>query len=70
MFELQPEGLGSKATRAKWPALAERLQARERKNGGEGGIRTPGTVARTPHFECGAIDHSATSPAVPRIAPG
>ena len=33
-----------------------------RKDGGEGGIRTPGTVARTPHFECGAIDHSATSP--------
>jgi hypothetical protein len=31
-------------------------------NGGEGGIRTPGTFARTPHFECGAIDHSATSP--------
>ena len=30
--------------------------------GGEGGIRTPGTVARTPHFECGAIDHSATCP--------
>lgn len=33
-----------------------------RENGGEGGIRTPGTLARTPHFECGAIDHSATSP--------
>ena len=32
--------------------------------GGEGGIRTPGTVTRTPHFECGAIDHSATSPHV------
>jgi hypothetical protein len=32
------------------------------KNGGEGGIRTPGTVARTSHFECDAIDHSATSP--------
>src|SRR4029079_18870908 len=30
--------------------------------GGEGGIRTPGTLASTPHFECGAIDHSATSP--------
>ena len=30
--------------------------------GGEGGIRTLGTVARTPHFECGAFDHSATSP--------
>ncbi len=26
------------------------------------GFRTPGTLARTPHFECGAIDHSATSP--------
>ena len=33
-----------------------------RSDGGEGGIRTPGTLARTPHFECGAIDHSATSP--------
>ena len=31
-------------------------------SGGEGGIRTPDTVARMPHFECGAFDHSATSP--------
>ena len=31
-------------------------------NGGEGGIRTHGTLASTPHFECGAFDHSATSP--------
>src|ERR1700733_784824 len=31
-------------------------------DGGEGGIRTPDTVARTPHFECGAFNHSATSP--------
>ncbi len=30
--------------------------------GGEGGIRTLGTVARTPVFETGAFDHSATSP--------
>src|SRR5687768_10611828 len=30
--------------------------------GGQGGIRTPGTVARTPHFECGAFNHSATCP--------
>ena len=30
--------------------------------GGEGGIRTPDTLASMPHFECGAIDHSATSP--------
>ena len=29
---------------------------------GKGGIRTPGTVARTPHFECGPIDHSGTFP--------
>ena len=32
------------------------------KYGGEGGIRTHDTVARMPHFECGAFDHSATSP--------
>src|ERR1700730_7070175 len=38
------------------------------KRGGEGGIRTPDTVARMPHFECGAIDHSATSPSGPRRA--
>lgn len=30
--------------------------------GGEGEIRTPDTVARMPHFECGAFNHSATSP--------
>ena len=30
--------------------------------GGEGGIRTPGTLTSTSHFECDAIDHSATSP--------
>ena len=33
-------------------------------SGGEGGIRTLDTVARIPHFECGAFDHSATSPQV------
>ena len=30
--------------------------------GGEGEIRTPGTLTGTPAFEAGAIDHSATSP--------
>ena len=30
--------------------------------GGEGGIRTHGTLPGTPHFECGTFDHSATSP--------
>ena len=32
--------------------------------GGEGGIRTPDTVTRMPHFECGAFNHSATSPSL------
>ena len=36
-------------------------------NGGEGGIRTPDTVARMPHFECGAFNHSATSPGSARL---
>ena len=30
--------------------------------GGETGIRTLGTLTGTPHFECGAFDHSAISP--------
>ena len=30
--------------------------------GGETGIRTLGTVTRSPHFECGPIDHSGISP--------
>src|SRR6266576_2551045 len=31
-------------------------------DGGEGGIRTPDRLAPMPRFECGAFDHSATSP--------
>ena len=39
--------------------------------GGQGGIRTHGTLARTPVFETGAIDHSATCPArAPLPSPG
>ena len=30
--------------------------------GGEGGIRTHGTLARTPDFESGPFGHSGTSP--------
>ena len=30
--------------------------------GGEGGIRTPDTLTGMPHFECGGINHSPTSP--------
>jgi hypothetical protein len=35
--------------------------------GGEGGIRTPGTVSRTPVFKTGAFNHSATSPELPQF---
>ena len=31
-------------------------------HGGEGGIRTHGSIAATPDFESGTFDHSATSP--------
>src|SRR3974390_1667023 len=34
------------------------------RTGGEGGIRTPDTLASMPHFECGAFNRSATSPTV------
>ena len=34
-----------------------------KRHGGEGGIRTPGTLSGTPVFKTGAINHSATSPA-------
>ena len=32
--------------------------------GGEGGIRTHGTLARTPVFKTGAFNRSATSPTI------
>ncbi len=38
------------------------LTEARRKRGGEGGIRTHGTIAGTPVFETGPIDHSGTSP--------
>src|SRR6476646_2870839 len=36
-------------------------------SGGEGGIRTPGTLSGTPVFKTGAINHSATSPATATV---
>src|SRR5215813_843321 len=36
--------------------------ARCKFNGGGGGIRTHGTVARTRHFQCRTFGHSATPP--------
>ncbi len=35
---------------------------------GEGGIRTPATVTRRPHFECGSFNHSDTSPRDARLS--
>ncbi len=43
-------------------AAIENYQAISIWNGGEGGIRTPDGLAPMPHFECGAFNHSATSP--------
>src|SRR3954452_13145663 len=40
----------------------EKVADKDLKSGGEGGIRTPDRLAPMPHFECGAFDHSATSP--------
>ncbi len=60
---LQPSPQGSGARRPGASAApSERPQAREIKNGGEGGIRTHETIARPPVFETGAFSHSATSP--------
>jgi hypothetical protein len=58
---------------ASWPGVAAGAllahnkitsisQEDNRLSGGEGGIRTPDTVTRMPHFECGAFNRSATSP--------
>src|SRR5438874_6234443 len=33
--------------------------------GGEGGIRTHGTVPRSQHFQCCQFNHSCTSPKLP-----
>src|SRR5438477_217218 len=48
-----------RGTRFRWTCLAE---ASAQAAGGEGGIRTPDRLAPMPHFECGAFNHSATSP--------
>src|SRR5579872_2305458 len=40
---------------------------RGKESGGEGGIRTPGTLSGTPVFKTGAINHSATSPGYSRL---
>jgi hypothetical protein len=49
-------------TQAKLVQKVLPIQGVRGSRGGEGGIRTHDTVARMPHFECGAFNRSATSP--------
>src|SRR5262249_2609265 len=55
------EGLVSIGIVGTW-RIPEDLRSTDADPGGEGGIRTPDTLASMPHFECGAFNHSATSP--------
>jgi hypothetical protein len=43
----------------------QHIKHRTREDGGGGGIRTHGTVARTRHFQCRTFGHSATPPLRP-----
>jgi hypothetical protein len=53
-----------------FPEQSRRISLHCRLYGGEGGIRTPGTVSRTPVFKTGAFNHSATSPATTVLLQG
>ncbi len=58
--------MGSTKLKGGWPSISHimpmtRLTVSE-KAGGGGGIRTHGTLSRTPVFKTGAFDHSATPP--------
>jgi hypothetical protein len=56
----------TREARRRFPPLRHKIKKAPRGPilflGGEGGIRTHGTVTRTPDFESGTFDHSATSP--------
>lgn len=52
----------SPASRTNAMSAASRVFRASNKTGGEGGIRTPVTIAGKPDFESGAFGHSATSP--------
>ena len=45
-----------------WFVAKYSIQLSYSRIGGEGGIRTHGSIAATPDFESGTFDHSATSP--------
>ena len=59
---LQPRGVCPYPHCAVLPTTSRRETPLTGANGGEGGIRTHGTLSGTPDFESGTIDHSATSP--------
>lgn len=56
------------SSRHRWPSPipvaggSDRHPRRRRCKNGAGGIRTLGTVARTPHFQCGPFSRSDTAP--------
>ncbi len=56
---LFPSGCGKKSVGS--AVRADRSLPRIKDNGA-GGIRTLGTVTRTPHFQCGPFSHSDTAP--------
>ena len=71
--ESTPRGLPSGAAShldpsrhpTRFAAPRHQHHARLREDGGGGGIRTHGTVARTRHFQCRTFGHSATPPLRP-----
>lgn len=54
------------ANRSIIPQIVVKVNECAMLTGGEGGIRTPGTVARTRDFQSRTFDHSVTSPGVIR----
>ena len=56
-----PSCMGATDGQRNWPEMRKTL-GKPGFLSGEGGIRTPGTVSRTQHFQCCTIGHSATSP--------
>ncbi len=55
-------GARRRVMRVRWSGAVSRGRKKLAGNGGEGGIRTLDRLAPMPHFECGTINHSATSP--------
>ena len=58
LFAMRPASLECRSQNN----IKNKLSAFVLRAGGEGGIRTPDTLTGMPHFECGGINHSPTSP--------